>query len=158
MDYTPVLTSRLTLTIGGCLNSDLLFNISSLHLVMRTPSATCRDSGSLYDTDIIVRLVTRVVLLLVIIHERVRFPLLELVLMFESSRVQVSGCFSDICCTALIANIFVGDVRLATSSAASTWLLTNWTFDFLASRTPRGVCILELPSNCLSSTLCFFEL
>ena len=73
------------------------------------------------NTDIIVRLVTRVALLLVIMHERVRFPLLELVLMFESSHVQVSGCFSDICCTALIANIFVSDVRLATSSAASTW-------------------------------------
>ena len=68
------------------------------------------------NTDIIVRLVTRVALLLVIIHERVRFPLLEFVLMFESSRAQVSGCFSDICCTALSANIFVGDVRLATSS------------------------------------------
>ena len=104
------------------------------------------------------RLVTRVALLLVIIHKRVRFPLLKLVLMFESSRVQVSGCFSYTCCTALIANIFVGDVRLATSSTTSTWLLTNWTFDFLASRTPCEVCFLELPSNCLSSTLCYFEL
>ena len=64
------------------------------------------------NTDIIVRLVTRVALLLVIIHERVRFPLLELVLMFESSRVQVPGRFSDIRRTALIANIFVCDARV----------------------------------------------
>ena len=38
------------------------------------------------NTDIIVRLVTRVALLLMIKHEGVRFPLLELVLMLHSSR------------------------------------------------------------------------